>query len=193
MRAQLDRDVTLTLVTSLMLSRLDYCNSVLAGLPASILAPLQRVLHAAARLVNGLRPHDHVSTVSPTLKELHWLAAADQATGRLQIVPPSAQSGGRPCAILPDWYADCSHRCPIAVYSPSCVQRRLCRPHGVGPIRYMSISVHRKFCSAISVHHKDVFGTPANNKNNDCMISNTIAWFKVSPAVKAYTNSSHTA
>ena len=28
--------------------------------------------------------------------------AADQATGRLQIVPPSAQSGGRPCTILPD-------------------------------------------------------------------------------------------
>jgi len=28
--------------------------------------------------------------------------AADQATGRLQIVPPSAQSGGWPCAILPD-------------------------------------------------------------------------------------------
>ena len=62
MRARLGRDVTLTLVTSLVLSRLDYCNSVLARLP-----PLQRVLHAAARLVNGLRPQDHV--------------AADQATG----------------------------------------------------------------------------------------------------------------
>ena len=70
MRARLGRDVTLKLVTSLLLSRLDYCNSVLAGLPAAILAPLQRVLHAAARLVNGLRPHDHVS---PTLKELHCI------------------------------------------------------------------------------------------------------------------------
>ena len=118
MRARLGRDVTLTLVTSLVLSRLDYCNSVLAGLPASILAPLQRVLHAAARLVNGLRPHDHVSS---TLKELHWLPIK-------QIVSPGAQSGGRPCAIVPDWYADCSHRCPIVVYSSSCVQRRLCRP-----------------------------------------------------------------
>jgi len=68
------RDVTLTLVTSLVLSRLDYCNSVLAGLPASILAPLQRVLHAAARLVNDLRPHDHVS---PTLKELPIMQRVD--------------------------------------------------------------------------------------------------------------------
>ena len=53
----------------------------------------------------------------------HWLAVAtDQATCRLQIVPVmpptlSAQSGGRPCAILPDWYADCSHRWPITIDS----------------------------------------------------------------------------
>ena len=46
------------------------------------------------------------------------------------IMPPGAQSGGRPCrcAILPDWYADCSHRCPIAVDSSRCVKRRLYRP-----------------------------------------------------------------
>jgi len=31
-----------------------------AGLPDSTLAPLQRVLHAAARFVDDLRPGDHV-------------------------------------------------------------------------------------------------------------------------------------
>jgi len=36
------------------LSRLDYGNAVLAGLPQSTIAPLQRVLNAAARLVLGL-------------------------------------------------------------------------------------------------------------------------------------------
>jgi len=83
MRAGLGRDVTLTLVTSLVLSRLDYCNSVLAGHPASILAPLQRDLHAAARLVNGLRPHDHVS---PTLKELHWLPIKQRVDYKLCLL-----------------------------------------------------------------------------------------------------------
>ena len=39
---------------SLCLSRLDYCNTALASLPASTLAPFQTVLHAAARLVLGL-------------------------------------------------------------------------------------------------------------------------------------------
>jgi len=55
---------------ALVLSRLDYCNSVLTGLPASTLAPLQRVLHAAACLVNDLKTSDHVTS---TLVDLHWL------------------------------------------------------------------------------------------------------------------------
>ena len=61
-RQLLGRDVTIQLVTALVFSRLDYCNAVLAGLSASTLAPLQRVLHAAARLVNCLRPCDHVTS-----------------------------------------------------------------------------------------------------------------------------------
>ena len=60
----------LVVALALVFSRLDYCNAVLAGLPAATLAPLQRDLHAAARLVNDLLPHDHVT---PTLMELHWL------------------------------------------------------------------------------------------------------------------------
>jgi len=57
------------LVTSLVLSRLDYCNVVLAGLPASTIDLLQRVLNAAARLVLRL---DRRSHITPALGELHW-------------------------------------------------------------------------------------------------------------------------
>jgi len=60
----------LVLSCCIVISRLDYCNRVLAGLPATTVVPLQRILHAAARLVNGLRPNDYVT---PALKELHWL------------------------------------------------------------------------------------------------------------------------
>ena len=45
-------EVTKRLVTALILSRLDYCNAVPAGLPQSTLQPLQRVQNAAARLVS---------------------------------------------------------------------------------------------------------------------------------------------
>ena len=57
-RRCLGREVTARLVSSLIISRLDYCNSILANLPASTLAPLQRVLNAAARLVMNLGPRD---------------------------------------------------------------------------------------------------------------------------------------
>ena len=46
-------------ITSLVLSHLDYCNAILAGLPASTLMPLQRAQNAATRLVLGL---DHRSS-----------------------------------------------------------------------------------------------------------------------------------
>ena len=54
--------VTAKLVTALVLSRLDYSNAMLAGLPASTLAPCQRVLHAAARTVLDLKPRDSSSS-----------------------------------------------------------------------------------------------------------------------------------
>jgi len=48
------------LVVALVLSKLDYCNGVLAKLPASQLNRLQSVLHASVRLIYVARRHDHV-------------------------------------------------------------------------------------------------------------------------------------
>ena len=50
-RRRVGKDVTIRLVLALITPRLDYCNSVFAGLPQSTLEPLQRVQNAAARLV----------------------------------------------------------------------------------------------------------------------------------------------
>ena len=71
----LGRDVTARLFTALVLSRLDYCNALLAGLPASTLAPFHRVLHAAARTVLDPKPCDRVT---PAVQELHWLPVAER-------------------------------------------------------------------------------------------------------------------
>jgi len=60
-----------------ILSRLDYCNAVLAGLPKSTIVPLQRAQNAAARLVTGTGPRDHVTSV---LQQLHWLPVKHRIT-----------------------------------------------------------------------------------------------------------------
>ena len=82
-RRILGRQITTSLVNSFVLSRLDYCNSVLAGLPKSTTAPLQHVQNAAARLICGLGPHDHVT---PALYELHWLPVEQRVTFKLCIL-----------------------------------------------------------------------------------------------------------
>jgi len=69
------QDVTERLVCALVLSRLDYCNVVHAGLPTSTLAPLQRVLRVAARVVLDLKPRDHISSA---LRELHRLPISER-------------------------------------------------------------------------------------------------------------------
>ena len=63
-------EVTKRLVSVFILSRLDYCNAALAGLPQSTIKPLQRVQNAAARLITNSRQRDHIT---PDLKQLHWL------------------------------------------------------------------------------------------------------------------------
>jgi len=79
-----------------VLSRLDYCNAVLTGLPSSTLTPLQRVLHAAARVVMDLRPRDHVS---PALRNLQWLPIKQRIEFRLCLLVHKSFIGHSPAYI----------------------------------------------------------------------------------------------
>ena len=63
-----------------MLARLDYCNGVLAGLPASQLIRLQSILHAAARLIYGVYQYDLVTLL------LHWLSVPERVTFKLCVM-----------------------------------------------------------------------------------------------------------
>ena len=58
------------LIVSLILSRLDYCNSLFAGIPDNKLNKLQRIQNHAARLVPRKSRH---ASASGLLTTLHWL------------------------------------------------------------------------------------------------------------------------
>ena len=69
-RASLDVQVAERVVNAIFTSRLDYCNSLLAGLTVQDFTRLQRLQNAAARCVL-MRPRDFSAT--DMLCELHWL------------------------------------------------------------------------------------------------------------------------
>ena len=73
LRPLIDTASAQRLVSAFILSRVDYCNAVLVGIPTSTLAPLQRDLNAAARFVGGVTSRAHVSGI---MKSLHWLPIA---------------------------------------------------------------------------------------------------------------------
>ncbi|XP_063808220.1 uncharacterized protein LOC135007766, partial [Pseudophryne corroboree] len=69
-RPFLTQDATKIIIHSLIISRLDYCNLLLTGLPDNHLSPLQSILNAAARLIFLTK---RTTSTSPLLQALHWL------------------------------------------------------------------------------------------------------------------------
>ena len=69
-RKRLTESTAKQLVQSLVISRLDYCNNLLCGLPSEMLAKLQLVKNNAARLITRTKRREHIT---PVLTKLHWL------------------------------------------------------------------------------------------------------------------------
>ena len=63
-------EATKILVHAFVTSHLDYCNSLLSGVPQYQLNRLQKILNAASRLVCLVPKFDHIT---PYLIDLHWL------------------------------------------------------------------------------------------------------------------------
>ena len=63
-------DATKTLMCSLVLSKLDYCNSLLSGSPQYIIQLFQKVQNTAARITLRAPRVEHISHL---LRSLHWL------------------------------------------------------------------------------------------------------------------------
>ena len=99
-----------TFLSAFVLSKLDYCNSLLCGSPQFILDKFQRVQNSAARLVMKSRKCDHVQ---PLLRSLHWLPVHSRIDYKISILCFNTFTNSSPIYIVQ----------LLSIYTPS---RHLC-------------------------------------------------------------------
>ena len=86
-------DAAKQLVTSCVLSRLDYCNSLLMGTPNSVIQPMQKVQNTAARLILKAPRHRNCT---PLLQQLHWLPISERIIYKTACMCYNAITGSAP-------------------------------------------------------------------------------------------------
>jgi len=97
-RRSLDKQSATTLVHALVLTRVDYCNSVLAAAPKTTTDKL-RVLNAAACVVSNTRKFDR--GLSQILHDdLHWLDVPDRVAFKLIVTVHRCLNGRAPNYLL---------------------------------------------------------------------------------------------
>ena len=82
-RKCLTKDATEKLIHALISSRLDFCNSLLSGLPFQQINRLQSLQNSAARLVTLTKKTTHIT---PILKSLHWLPVQKRIKFKILIL-----------------------------------------------------------------------------------------------------------
>jgi len=125
------RPVVQSLVTSLVLSRLDYGNATLAGIPQHLLRWLQSVMNAAARLIYSSSRFDHIT---PLLRQLHWLKAKERIDFKLAVLVFKSVHGSAPPYLADELShrADSVARCRLRSASSSILAFRRTRLVTVG-------------------------------------------------------------
>ncbi|KAK3730942.1 hypothetical protein QZH41_008835, partial [Actinostola sp. cb2023] len=97
-RKYLTADSTKTLIHAFVTSHIDYCNSLLYGLPQYQFDRLQRVLNAVARVTCLIPKYPHIS---PVLAQLHWLPVRYRVTYKIALIVFKALNG-----LTPKYVAD---------------------------------------------------------------------------------------
>ena len=92
-RNYLSQDAAESWIHSFITCRVDYCNSLLYGVPAYQLEKLQRVQNAAARLIFKEHKFCHIT---PLLQNLHWLPVKFRINFKILLITFKAIHGLAP-------------------------------------------------------------------------------------------------
>ena len=108
-RGKLDFEAAKTVVQALIISKFDYCNSLLVGLPECCLSQLQRIQNMACRVVCNLRKYDHVTA---PMKSFHWLRVREYISYRIVCLVHQCKVGTAP-QYLVDLLPIATHNCSL--------------------------------------------------------------------------------
>ncbi len=137
------------LVQALVISRLDYCNALLAGLPSNTIKPLQMIQNAAARLVFNEPKRAHVT---PLFVSLHWLPVAARIQFKTLMLAYRTTTGSAPTYF----------HSLLRIYIPSRILRSASERRLVVPSQRGSKSLSRTFSFTIPGWWNDL-PTPIRN------------------------------
>ena len=156
----INRDNLLSLVHSLIVSKIGYCNSLLVGLPKVTLKKVQSILNRAARLIYSLPPQ--VPT-TPFMMKLHWLPVKARVEFKICLITFRALKFNQPLYIrellsLPPVE-------PVMSLRSSDDRCHLCEPRAVGesnfanrPFSYVAPRLYNKLpLSLKQIESVDIF------------------------------------
>ena len=141
------------LARAFVVSRIDYCNTVLYGVVKGEVQRLQMVLNAAVRLVVGTGKFSHVT---PILRDvLHWLHVQHRISYKITILAWDCIHG-----IGPAYFGDF---CAPVTAAPgpnelTCVQRRLAS--------FWSLEHEQNWANGVSVYPHRQCGTHSRIRSN---------------------------
>ena len=95
-RAYINKSLCHSIIMALVVSNLDYCNSLLLDVPDNQLSRLQRIHNRAARLVTLTALREHIT---PVLAALHWLPVAARIEYKTLVYVYKAVNGLAPVYI----------------------------------------------------------------------------------------------
>ena len=126
----LSDDACSQLIHALVTVRIDYCNSLLYGLPEYSLDRLQKILNTAARILRRVPKFDHISE---TLMDLHWLPVHQRITFKILILTYQAYHKTAPqylCDLIVPYANTCNLRSNNKLFIAPCHSRAKLKTYG---------------------------------------------------------------
>ena len=134
-RSNMDKGMAQLIIQALVLSHMDYCNSLLAGTTPYQLNKLQCIQNMGCQVICNLKKNNHVT---PLMKGLHWLKIQQRILYKLCLLVYKCHNG-----LSPEYLAD---------LLPSKTHLRTLRSstsNAIPPSHFKNSQCHRSsFCSA---------------------------------------------